>query len=380
MTAILATLVVACASAPLDAAPGNGWQQMIKRDLPRPFLRSPEDVARYIDDGNGSFAQANVTTVWQGADRSGEDLDSLFNLGYDFSGGWAATDNGVLAWWVSGGRPLGESRDSDLSRAVGSTLGVNGTLINEDLDLKELYWAQALADDLRWSVGLIDSSWRYDFNDTANSTRERFLSPALENSPTIPFPDRSFALDLLWNLSPGFDLHAGLYQSNCGDNSTYCLDDLSSDQWFTPLELSWHNETEKRGKGTYKLLAFWNRRGENEGGGLSLNLEHRFGNVIPFARLSWSDSSVADFDRFASAGVTFSGPARRTHDALGIGVAAGRPSDRNKRTETLFETYWRFQLNPFVALSPSVQLVFDPADNPTANRVLLGALRLQLDF
>ena len=38
-------------------------------------------------------------------------------------------------WWLRGGRPVGNARDSDLSEAIGSGLGVNGSQIDDDLDL-----------------------------------------------------------------------------------------------------------------------------------------------------------------------------------------------------------------------------------------------------
>lgn len=353
---------------------------MLKRDAPRPFVRYPEDVANYVELGNGSYGQVNSTNVWQRASKSTDGRESLLNTVYDFAGGWSPSATSLLSWWVSGGRPLGDPRDADLSKSVGSALGINSTLRNDDLDLKELYWAQLAGERLRWSVGLIDSSWRYDVNDTANSDRERYLSPALGNSAAIPFPDRSLAADFLWSAGPGLELHVGLYQTSCTEESRSCIDDLKSDQWFTPAELTLKRSSERWGSGTYRLLGYWSRAGTREGSGLSLNLEQEMGAFTPFLRLSVASGDVADFDRFASAGITFAAPLARAHDAIGVAFAAGRPTDRNKRTEWLFETYWRFQLNPFVSLSPHAQLVIDPADNPDADQVLVAGLRLQIDL
>ncbi len=374
----MALLVCACCQP--AALADNGWQQMIDRDQPRAHQRSPEDVAAYIERGNGSYGQLNLTTVWQVADRSTTELDDLVNVAYDFSGGLEVGDGGLITWWLRGGRPVGSPRESDLAKAIGSSLGVNGSQIDDDLDLAELYWAQGPNRKLRVSLGLIDSSWRYDFNDTANSAKENFLSPALGNSGSVPFPDRSLAADLLWAVSPTIDLHAGLYQTNCSNQRTTCFEDLNSEEWFTPVELILRRPLGSWGSGSYRLLGFWTRKDENEGVGVSLNIEQPFGPVTAFARLSVADRQVADFRRFVSAGITVAEPLGRAHDALGFGWATGEPADKTKRTESIFELYWRLQLSPFFALSPNLQLVLNPADNPEEERVVVGGLRLQLDL
>ena len=44
------------------------------------------------------------------------------------------------------------------------------------------------------------------------------------------------------------------------------------------------------------------------------------------------------------------------------------------------ELFWRVRLNPFVSLTPNVQVIIDPARNAAEDRVTVAGLRLQLDF
>ena len=97
-------------------------------------------------------------------------------------------------------------------------------------------------------------------------------------------------------------------------------------------------------------------------------------------RASVADSAVAPIERFFSLGVGYEGPFARPWDRIGIGYARGTPSDSNKRTESIAELYWLFQLNPFVGITPNLQVVFDPADNPVHDRITVVGVRLQLDF
>ena len=380
MSVWLLAAVLLLQPAMVVASAADGWTQMFQRDGARLFERSPDGVVQYVQDGGGSYGQLNFTTVWQGADqtRSMAPSDSLLNLVFDFSGGIQATDSAVLTWWVTGGSDLGDHQPPDLSEAIGSALGVNATLTN-GIDMRELYWAQSIGDAFIFTFGLIDSTWRYDVNKTANSAREYFLSPALGNSSAIPFPDRSLALDFSWEIIPELDVHAGVYQTNCG-GSELCFSGLDDDHWFAPVELVYSTSPFGWGVGSYRFLVFHTQRENRKGYGASLNFEQAIGPVVPFLRLSLSDKDIAEFTEFASLGVTIMAPMGRADDTFGVAWAIGQPADDSKNAEQIIETYWRFQLNPFVSLSPHVQLVLDPANNDEAESVLVAGARLQIDF
>lgn len=377
---LVSLLVVWSASLPAVAGDLSSWERMFDRDEPRPFERDPESVAEYIEDGEGWYTQVNWTTVWQYASRSKSGRQNLLNTTYNVSGGWAPFDGATVSWWVRGGRPIGSPKDADLSRDVGSLLDVNGSLESDAFYAPELYWAHSVGDHFRYSLGLIDSGWRYDFNAMANSEQTHFLSAALVNSPTIPFPDSSLAADVLWRFNDSISVHAGLYQTNCGTDSPSCFDDLNDDDWLAPVEVVFDTNVAGWGPGTYRLMAFASRAVDKRGHGFSLSVDQQIGRVTPFARISVADREITEVRRFFSVGLGISAPLGRRWDMIGLGVARGEPSDPQKRTETLIEAYWRLQLGPYVALSPDVQLVLDPANDPDADLAAVVGIRLQLDF
>jgi len=356
------------------------WRLMFERDEPRIFDRFPEVVDEEIKVSGGWYTMFSSTTVWQHASESQTDLDNLLNTFVRFSGGWAVTDTANLAWWVQGGRPVGESRDANLSEAIGSELDINGGLISTAFDIQELYWAQKIGEKFRFSFGMIDTTWRYDASNVANSDTEAFLSASLTNSPAIPFPDRSLGLDFLWTANDMLAVHAGWYQTSCQEGDSFCIKELESDEWLLPVEIIAKPSLFNLEEGIYKVLFFESKSGDDSGNGWSVNIEQPLGPVIGFARASLSDKDIADIHKFLSFGIAIDGVANRNWDRIGIGYARGTPSDADLRTETIIETYWRFQLNPFVAITPDVQLVIDPADNPDENKVWVVGARLQLDF
>ena len=139
--------------------------------------------------------------------------------------------------WVRGGRPVDGPADADLRKDIGSSLGINATLEDQDIYLRELYWSHAPAEALRYTLGWIDSSYRYDFNELANDDYLNFIASPLVNSAAIPFPDSGLALDGVLEIGAGLDLHGGLYQANCKKASFECLEDLNGSEYFLPVEV-----------------------------------------------------------------------------------------------------------------------------------------------
>ena len=352
--------------------------RMFSRDEPRGFARFPEDVYKYTQESEGLYLQVTSTTVFQTASDSLTERDSLLNTAYSFGGGLAFADTMVIIWWFRGGRPLDASRNADLSKDIGSILDVNGSLESDDFYLRELYWAWGTGGPFRLSLGFVDSSYRYDFNRMANDESGFFLSGSLINSPSIPFPESNLAVDAFWRLTPTVSMHTGVYQTDCEEFD--CFDALGDGNYLFPVEVVIRKPPGRWGKGNYRFLAYYTDTRGNSGSGASISFDQEIGDWVPFLRASVADSAVAPIKRFLSLGIGYEAPFSRPWDRIAIGFARGTPSDSSKRTETLVELFWLFQLNPYVAITPDVQIVFDPADNPGKDRVTVLGVRLQLDF
>ena len=274
---------------------------------------------------------------------------------------------------------LARPGDADLSQAIGSAQGINGTLESDAAELREFQWVHGNGKNLRYSVGRIDPSFRYDFNAVANSEREQFISLPLSNSSSIPFPDPGVAADMFWEPSAGINVHLGVYQANC-ENNSLCVDNLSSGEWFAPLELILKSDFKRLGSGHYRFLGYSKESGGEHGSGFSLSFDQQFGRLTPFLRWSTGDRNVTEFTRLASLGISFAQPFGRIHDEIGLGWSKATPSNPMLRDEQIIELYWRFYVNPFMTFTPDLQFVIDPANNPREDRIAILGLRLQLDF
>ncbi len=67
-------------------------------------------------------------------------------------------------------------------------------------------------------------------------------------------------------------------------------------------------------------------------------------------------------------------------DLVGLGVNWGKPSDDSLDDQVSDELFYRLQLAQNLAITPSVQLIINPALNPDENVIAVFGLRLRLAF
>jgi porin len=106
-----------------------------------------------------------------------------------------------------------------------------------------------------------------------------------------------------------------------------------------------------------------------------------------FVRLGTADDRFNMFDRFAGAGLKFTGwiPGR-SDDEMGIAIAAAFTSDRYRAangataSEVALEATYRTQLTPWFALQPSMHYVRRPSADPAIRDALVLGLRAEANF
>ena len=95
---------------------------------------------------------------------------------------------------------------------------------------------------------------------------------------------------------------------------------------------------------------------------------------MPFFRIGWSDGDAPLMNKTATVGFT-----HRFHksDLMGFGFNWGDPSDNALRDQYSTELFYRFQFAQNIALTPSIQLLIDPALNHDENQIWIFGLRMR---
>ncbi len=278
---------------------------------------------------------------------------------------------GALITYLEGGSSY------TLDHIIGNSLGTNGLAELADIYLARLYLLQNLTGQhLQLALGRIVLSDYFDTNRIANCEFVQVLSQSLVNNPTIPFPQTGMGAAARWAPAPWLYLQAGI-----ADASAHAAhSDL--DTAFRPLESTFGifefglSSLSGPHAGAYRFL-FWHdpspdTSGDNRGFAVSFDQPATDRLTLCF-RYGYADTPVNALTDFVSVGALLQKPLPgRDHDALQAAVAWGNTAPRD---ETLVEVGYSLHVTDSLTLTPLVQIIADPAQNPEDDTFVLAGLR-----
>jgi len=295
-------------------------------------------------------------------------------------------NDGYLSWNVFGGAGLGYEIDSEsLSENIGSLSSVNlSELLDEPVIVNELFWKQRLLDGkLLVLGGKIDMSYHFDTNAAANNLFQQFNSFALINNNSIPFPTYGG-----WGGVVRVEFSDNLYAMlGVGDSSVFGAvapwNTSDSSSWYQLLELGLTLEVPGLGKGTYRFIPWHNELLGEDGWGFGASFDQSLGSdgLLGLFRFGVANEDVAVVKTSVSGGLALNGPFGRTRDTAAVSVAWSDPGDgAGERSETLVEGYYQLGLSPSVFVAPSIQVILNPALAADDDTIVVGAVRLTVQF
>ena len=99
--------------------------------------------------------------------------------------------------------------------------------------------------------------------------------------------------------------------------------------------------------------------------------------MVAVFRFGYGDGDAALMQTTFSTGL---GLQRKNRDVAGVGLSWGKPADGGLRDQFTSELFYRFQLTQFLAITPDVQLIADPALNPNRDLLAFFGVRLRAAF
>ena len=100
--------------------------------------------------------------------------------------------------------------------------------------------------------------------------------------------------------------------------------------------------------------------------------------MLSSAGAGWSDGNSPIYNKSLTAG--FIRHFAHRSDLLGFAVNWGDPPQIALREQTTAELFYRLQFAQNLAITPSLQLLIDPALNPTEDQVWLFGLRVRISL
>lgn len=340
---------------------------------------------RRIKEKNGLELSFDYSALYQGASASLTDEDDAAVGVIRGYGRWTAvgrgTENtGILVFKVENRHRLGtELAPSNLGFEVGY-LGITGTLYSDvGSVLTDLNWQQ------RWDggrTGMIVG--RYDPNDYLDvlgysNPWTTFSNLSVLVNTSIALPDASAGIGF------GHWLNDQWAIGVTADDANGVLSEVGffdhGWEFYTSGEIMWTPEREHRyTKNVHMMLWHVDERedaGVPQSHGVAFGANWLVGEKwLPFARAGWSDGGAPLMNATLTAGVLHRVGERA--DLLGLGFNWGDPSDDGLRDQYSGELFFRFQLSQNLALTPSAQLLVDPANNPDEDQIWVLGLRVRL--
>jgi porin len=350
-----------------------------------PFRGYFDWKARLKEEHGLSFGFSAYLLYQNASDTLSGDGEAFGGI-YRFQGSWNAVGRGTgnpgrLEFRVEkraapGGWLAPQELGSDLGAAALNT----GFAYSDgfDTDISVLNWTQGFHDQ---RIGVAVGRLSFDVYQDAflfQTFSRGFLNRSFLVNPTIGTTGigalgavaKGFATDSFW-------LGGQIYDGNAVSGD-FDLDTIEENEWLANAEIGWTPSIDRH-KVDRVQFTYWHKdarvkAGVPSGAGWVVSASHQASEqVILFTRFGHSDGGAGvAAESAASVGVEYS-PWRS--QALSFGFGWADPASPALEDEYVFETSYKVQVTPQFSLTPDLQLLVHPANNPTESSVWVLGLR-----
>ncbi|MDA9856822.1 carbohydrate porin [Rubripirellula sp.] len=345
------------------------------------------DFKRRLDESCGLQLSIDESMFYQAATSSLGETDAAGGLVRVY-GQWtlAGQESGNLGQLVFKGenrhRMGSQITPFDLGFEAGSILPT-GTFFSEfNYGITNLYWKQYLCDrDLVVAIGKIDVTDFIDVYALMNPLMH-FINLGFSTNPTIAVPNQGLGVAAAAMLTNRIYLQGGVADAN-GQATLAGFDSFFRDhEYFSYAEIGLTSSRDRIYlDNLHATLWHTDARAEAqtpEGWGFAVTAQKFLCEKwLPFFRFGYSEGDAALMQTTLSTGL---GLRRENNDVAGAGISFGKPSANGLRDQITSEAFYRFQLTQFLAVTPDVQVIANPALDPNEDVLALFGIRLRAAF
>ena len=173
-----------------------------------------------------------------------------------------------------------------------------------------------------------------------------------------------------------------------GTTEGITFDNLNKNKWETALELGLTpTSLGGMGEGYYRLTTYFTdsigeaEHSQPEGWAVSLSADQDIGEKVGAVfRYSWASEDYRAFKQRVAVGVQIKQPFNYKYDRIGLGAWWGDPTGDGYDAEYGMEMYWKFQLAPYLEVTPDFQFILNPQIDQERDAVAVVGLRLRIEL
>ncbi len=304
--------------------------------------------------------------------------------------GKGSENTGTLVYKVENRHTLGTAiAPQDLGFQTGY-VGLTAVPFSEiGWALTNLFWdQQLLGNRLAFVGGFTDVTDYVDVYGLVDPWSD-FSNLAFSTDPTIPAPNQGLAAAGRLLVTDHVYVLGGIADANGDPTDPGNGFDSFFDQgeYFTHLEIGWIPSIKQGFSDNIHLTAWHADEREEAGVGAGWGLAFSVSGLIddtwePFIRGGYAKDGGSLWERSLSAGLGYH--TRKGGDLLGIGLNWGRPSEESFGAglddQYTVELFYRLQLFKILTITPDLQLLFNPAQNPKEDVIAIFGFRARLSF
>ncbi|MCU9846747.1 carbohydrate porin [Defluviimonas sp. WL0024] len=341
-----------------------------------------------LEDRTGLSFGFDFQAQYLGTDSDRTPSDAASGV-FRLYGTWTATgrgtpNNGALVFKIENRSAIG---DNISTQALGPSLGYAGLFSSTFGDagwvLTNFYWRQSFAGGRgSFVLGQVDVFDYTNVNSLA-SPWTGFTNLAFEQQQTFAGPGQGLGAALQWRLNDHWAVLGGFGNAN-GDASDpvgSAQELFDTGETFKHFAVGWTPNWDERFDNAVQLT-LWQidertSDGIEGGHGVSFAASTRIAAWRPFFRAGYADGGGVSMDRSVTLGTGYD--ARDGRDLAGVGLNWGRAPE-SSRDQFTIEAFYRYDATDFLQITPELQYVANPANDPDTDEILVLGLRVRAVF
>ncbi|MCP4399525.1 MAG: carbohydrate porin, partial [bacterium] len=289
---------------------------------------------------------------------------------------------GSLTWKVEHRHTLGTDAAPQNLGFVAGYHGITGTMFSDyEWGLTNLFWRQEFQSGrIVLLAGHVDPTDYLDVYGLINPlTAFQNLSFSANSTIAAPNPGLGAAFGLM--ATDNLYLVGGMSDANGSPTEPGFESFFEDNEYFYHGEIGWTSAFGRQYLDNIHLTA-WSQdereeAGVPEGSGFAISAAKFINDTwMPFLRAGWSDGEAPLLNSMVSGGIGYYMSERS--DLAGFGFSWGEPAVEGLDAQYTAELFYRFQFAQNLAITPDLQLIIDPANNPEEDQIWVFGLRGRL--
>ena len=341
---------------------------------------------RRMLDRHGLAFGMDFNVLYQGASASLRSRESSGGV-FRFYGHWTACGSGTatkseILFRVENRHKFNTRVSPEhFGEEVGSLLKTANSFADWGWGVTNLQWQQSFKDGRYGiAVGQVDLRDWVDTFDLSN-WRTALLSAAV-TYPTNPLPSAGIGggVSAFFRECNTPYVLAGVGDANPHVNELGLDSFFNTQEYYSYVQVGWIPSVERKEDDNLHLT-YWHQdareeKGTPEGWGLSFSAAWKFQKRwAPFLRGGWAEGGVIPTRAALVGGL---GIHRRSHDLFGVALGWATPYASGLRDQVTLETFYRLQLSQNIGITPDLELLYQPSNNPAETWIAVLSLRLQV--